>query len=90
MSFTPSRPELRLALGLETEEMLRPPCDCTHDDEYGGVQPCGEPAVHRVSVICQAKGCNCAASVHLLCSECLAAWRVFAARDQMRLRVRAL
>lgn len=83
MSFSPTRPDLRL----DADERLLPPCECTHDD---GRSRCRQRARHRVTVVCVAPGCDCAAGVYLLCAECLESWQEHARSDGVRLRVRWL
>lgn len=71
----------------------RPPrCECEHDTLDGRSVPCGAQARFRVTVVCAAVGCGGAASVHLLCTMCLAAWRETAERNlgPGALRVRPL
>ena len=63
-------------------------CECGHADRPSG--RCGAPAQVRVTVVCVAEGCDCAAGVYLICRECLSVWRRSARRDGIRLRVRSL
>jgi hypothetical protein len=65
-----------------------PRCECRHSYELDG--RCHRSATARVTLVCQAQGCDCAAEVHLVCAHCLALWRESARRDGVKLRVRAL
>ena len=68
-----------------TEEPARPKCECRHTYEPGG--RCTEDATLRVTTVCGVEDCDCAASVHLVCSHCAALWARSAARDGIELRV---
>jgi hypothetical protein len=81
MTTTPSAPT---ALSLVSDPGPAD-CECTHSGE-----PCSRQAAVRVTVVCQAEGCNCAAAVYLLCHHCLAVWTRRARRDGIRLRVKQL
>jgi hypothetical protein len=63
-------------------------CECRHRDRPDG--RCGGQAQMRVTVVCAAEGCDCAAGVYLICRECLSVWRRNARRDGFRMRVRPL
>ena len=63
-------------------------CECVHS---GAVErACVRPATFRVTVVCMEETCDCAVSVHLLCTECLSAWRDDARKDGVDLRVTRL
>jgi hypothetical protein len=57
-------------------------CECTHDSG-----PCPRRASARVTVVCAAEGCDCAAAVYLLCAACVRVWRTRAKEWQLELRV---
>ncbi len=57
-------------------------CECEHPDG-----DCRRQAEFRVSLVCLAEGCDGAVHVHLICGDCLAAWRENAAEDGVELRV---
>ena len=65
-----------------------PACECQHGDLPE--DRCGQQATVRVTVVCQAEGCDCAAGVYLLCKGCLSDWRRSARRGRVRLRVAPL
>jgi hypothetical protein len=76
-------------LSLVPELDAEPPrCDCEHDRSPDG--QCEEPATVRVTAVCQAEGCECAAAVYLWCFACLLVWQRRARRDGIVLRVRSL
>lgn len=54
---------------------LAPPgCQCRHRQPDGPDSGCGDVATHQVTLVCRAEGCDCAASVYLLCGECVRVW----------------
>ena len=53
-------------------------CECRHRGRGGEELPCPRRAAYRVTVVCCAEGCDCAAGHYLLCRECLAQWRATA------------
>ena len=63
-------------------------CECSHSDDPD--ERCGDEAVARVTVVCVAEGCDCAAGVYLLCRECLSARQETARREGITLRVTPL
>lgn len=63
-------------------------CECQHRSDPAG--RCARRARVRVTVVCSAEGCDCAASVHLACHECLAVWSRQARKDGIRLRINPL
>lgn len=65
-----------------------PRCECQHSYEADG--RCSREATARASVLCQVDGCDCAASVYLVCEHCLSLWRRNAIRDGVELRIRML
>lgn len=65
-----------------------PACECSHSDDPA--ERCGEEAIARVTVVCVAEGCDCAAGVYLLCRECLSAWEDDARSEGVELRVTRL
>lgn len=66
-----------------------PRCECRHNEPRGQVR-CTERASHRVTVVCVAPNCTCAAGVHLLCQLCLGSWKRSARSNGVKLRVRPL
>ena len=63
-------------------------CECSHSQRPDG--QCDRPVSVRVTVVCAADGCDCAAGVYLLCQECLSVWKKNARRHGVRLRVKQL
>lgn len=86
MAITTSSIDLDALLST-VPEGLRSQCECRHGDAG---RLCPAEAEVRVTVVCQAVGCDCAAAVHLICHDCLDDWQAHADADGIRLRVRPL
>jgi len=86
MTVLNDNPDVVFWLDYEPDD---PQCECRHDAGFELVQ-CPERAEVRVTVVCAEPGCNCGASVHLVCAECLASWERTARANGVRLRVRPL
>lgn len=63
-------------------------CECLHGEGSG--TPCENRAAVRVTLVCRAEGCDCAAAVYLWCHPCLIVHQRRAKRDGVVLRVREL
>lgn len=87
--MTTTAPPSRRGLVAVEDLFTTPPpdCECRHDE---GRRPCRTRAQVRVTVVCRAEGCDCAAAVYLLCRDCLSVWRRKARRQRVRLRVAPL
>ncbi|WP_121257621.1 hypothetical protein [Nocardioides ferulae] len=83
VSTPPTIDDLAARFGSDTA----PTCECQHGPPR---EQCGERAAARVSLLCAVAGCDCAVEVHLLCTECVAAWRRSARQNGVRLRVAPL
>lgn len=60
-------------------------CECLHERRR-----CGEPASARVTAVCQAPDCDCAAWSRIACASCLISWKRMARRDGVRLQIHPL
>lgn len=88
MSTTANSTDLDEVLSALVSGEAHAECECKHPGDPSG--RCHRRARVRVTVVCMAEGCDCAAAVHLVCHECLAAWSRRAREDGVRLRVNPL